>query len=791
MSTAELIDLDRADALDPAVVGRKAATLARLRGAGLPVPDGLVLSVGLCRRWQRDPAVLATIADRLPGPWAVRSSGLDEDGPTRAAAGTLATVLDVDGIDALVEAVAAVIASADPARVAVLVQPLLAPDQAGVAFTVDPLTGDRDVVRIAATTGRGDAVTDGRTPGTDLTVRPGGAVEGDLGVLAPGPARDVAALARQAELLLGGPQDVEWARCGGVVHLLQSRPVTVVPVPPAMPEGYGWEKDVAHYPEPVTPFGWSVFETAEEHAIAATFPQVGLLMARFEQQLVGGQVYTRPVLVVGPADPGPSPSDPPPAAVLGALARIHPALRRRTAAARRALADDLPHRWLTRWPSEWRPRLRRSAAALRAEDPADLADEALAAHLDRGLALQLEAADIHFKLMIPYALDLHALHRFLDGRLGWTVGQTFRLMAGHSPASTAGERTLAPVRDRIAALPGSAAALAATPEDPVGAIRTLDDDTATALEDWLETHGGDCVNYDPGRPVLAEQPRMVTHLLLGNPTPLDGAAATARTAEADARAALPAGDVDDFDRLLAAARRVYPVREENTRWTDAVPGGLLRRALVAAGDRLAARGAIADPADASYLTVEEVRMTLRGAGDTDLVAAALRRRGEEAWARANPGPTTIGAPSGPPPDLSRLPAALRAVNEPVLWMVGLEYPGALAGAEPTGEVLLRGVPASPGVVEAPVRVVRGHADLGRLQPGEVLVCGVTTPAWATMFGLAGAIVADGGGVLSHAAIAAREHGLPAVLGTGTATIDLTDGQVVRVDGTSGTVSPIG
>ena len=184
-------------------------------------------------------------------------------------------------------------------------------------------------------------------------------------------------------------------------------------------------------------------------------------------------------------------------------------------------------------------------------------------------------------------------------------------------------------------------------------------------------------------------------------------------------------------------------------------------------------------------------MTLRGAGDTDLVAAALRRRGEEAWARANPGPTTIGAPSGPPPDLSRLPAALRAVNEPVLWMVGLEYPGALAGAEPTGEVLLRGVPASPGVVEAPVRVVRGHADLGRLQPGEVLVCGVTTPAWATMFGLAGAIVADGGGVLSHAAIAAREHGLPAVLGTGTATIDLTDGQVVRVDGTSGTVSPIG
>lgn len=283
----------------------------------------------------------------------------------------------------------------------------------------------------------------------------------------------------------------------------------------------------------------------------------------------------------------------------------------------------------------------------------------------------------------------------------------------------------------------------------------------------------------------------MTHLLLGNPTLRDGAATTARTAEADARAALPTGDVPDFDRLLTAARHVYPVREENTRWTDAVPGGLLRRALVEAGSRLAAHHAIADPADASYLTMEEVTGALRGTAGGDLMAAVVRRRGEEAWARANPGPTTIGAPAGPPPDLSRLPAALREVNEPVLWMVGLEYPGTPEGTGQDEGVILRGVPGSPGVVEGPVRVVRGHADLGRLQPGEVLVCGVTTPAWATMFGLAGAIVADGGGVLSHAAIAAREHGLPAVLGTGSATIDLTDGQVVRVDGTSGTVSPIG
>ena len=102
-------------------------------------------------------------------------------------------------------------------------------------------------------------------------------------------------------------------------------------------------------------------------------------------------------------------------------------------------------------------------------------------------------------------------------------------------------------------------------------------------------------------------------------------------------------------------------------------------------------------------------------------------------------------------------------------------------------VLLAGVAASPGLVEGPVRVIRGQADLDRLREGEVLVCQVTSPAWAPLFRLAAAVVADGGGVLSHAAIASREHGIPAVLGTGSGTSDLHDGQQVRVDGARGLV----
>jgi pyruvate,water dikinase len=128
----------------------------------------------------------------------------------------------------------------------------------------------------------------------------------------------------------------------------------------------------------------------------------------------------------------------------------------------------------------------------------------------------------------------------------------------------------------------------------------------------------------------------------------------------------------------------------------------------------------------------------------------------------------------------------------------MEFPGQ-AGADTDdagdatrsdGAADLRGTPASPGSYTGPVRVVRSEADFGTVLPGEVLVCPSASPAWTFLFALVGAVVADGGGPLAHAAIVAREHGLPAVLGTGDATRRLTDGQLVTVDGTAGTVTPI-
>jgi pyruvate,water dikinase len=108
-------------------------------------------------------------------------------------------------------------------------------------------------------------------------------------------------------------------------------------------------------------------------------------------------------------------------------------------------------------------------------------------------------------------------------------------------------------------------------------------------------------------------------------------------------------------------------------------------------------------------------------------------------------------------------------------------------AEPGGETLLQGTPGSPGIAEGPVRVIRSASDFGRLRPGDVLVAPYTNPAWTPLFGRAAAVVVDGGGAGSHAAIVAREYNLPAVMGTVTGTQKLVDGEWVRVDGYRGVV----
>lgn len=212
-----------------------------------------------------------------------------------------------------------------------------------------------------------------------------------------------------------------------------------------------------------------------------------------------------------------------------------------------------------------------------------------------------------------------------------------------------------------------------------------------------------------------------------------------------------------FLRLLERARLFHQVRED-TRFYAMLGLPVLRRALLELGRRLAGVGVLSRSEDVFYLRLEEVE------------------RAVSAWP--------------PAPELAE---GLRwlVVRRKLRWLelegVPFVDPRLLGRGEPTGDVLVGGIPGSPGVAEGPVCVIRDPSEFGKLRPGDVLVAPYTNPAWTPLFGRAAAVVVESGGPASHAAIVAREYGLPAVMGARDATRRLADGRRVRVDGTRGLV----
>ena len=120
----------------------------------------------------------------------------------------------------------------------------------------------------------------------------------------------------------------------------------------------------------------------------------------------------------------------------------------------------------------------------------------------------------------------------------------------------------------------------------------------------------------------------------------------------------------------------------------------------------------------------------------------------------------------------------------------IERGGHFVASAPAGRDQIAGVPASSGTYTGTARVLLSEADFDKLEPGDVLVCPTTSPAWSVLFPNVGALVTDAAAVLSHSAIIAREFRIPAVVGTGNATDLLRDGQQVTVDGTAGSVEVV-
>ena len=223
-----------------------------------------------------------------------------------------------------------------------------------------------------------------------------------------------------------------------------------------------------------------------------------------------------------------------------------------------------------------------------------------------------------------------------------------------------------------------------------------------------------------------------------------------------------------FDGLLALAQHLGPVREEQMA-EFTLPWPAMRRALGRVAGSLVDRGMIAHPSDLYYLRRAELERGLRGMATGDLDAHIVRRRAAVSEA----------ATLAPPRFVGDVPRLLTKILDMSASQMGVEV-----GSD--GKVV--GIPVSPGVATGDARIVLDADAFDDFQNGEVLVAPTTTPAWTTLFGRASAVVTDAGNLFSHASIAAREFGIPAVVGCTGATQRIAAGQRVTVDGSKGTVS---
>ncbi len=295
------------------------------------------------------------------------------------------------------------------------------------------------------------------------------------------------------------------------------------------------------------------------------------------------------------------------------------------------------------------------------------------------------------------------------------------------------------------------------------------------LDAFLDAHGHLGGSFDDlAFPSWAEAPDMVLadvarRIAAGGPS-ADERRDTL-LAEADELAnrvrTLLAGRDDElaqFERLLADARSIGPLTEIHNYWIDRLVHACLRGFSVRVGKRLTQAGVIDAAMDVMFLGRAEVEALLRAPEDQRAVVA--ERQVEHARLAAVVPPRHVGAPSASTAQADR-------------------FDGARFEAADDGS--LRGTGASAGVVRGPARIVLGPQDFGKVQPGDVIVAPSSNPSWVPLFTVAGGLLTNTGGVVCHAAVVAREVGLPAVVGLGDATTRIPDGSIVELDGTTGIV----
>jgi phosphohistidine swiveling domain-containing protein len=748
---------------------------------------------------------------------AVRSSATAEDLPGHSFAGQYETVLGVKSLEECLDALRECWASLWTERafeyrrrngidhqqveMAVIVQQQIEPEAAGVAFSVDPVTGSRSRIVIESCPGLGEALVSGQVQPDRILLRKKNLELIRQNLVAEEPSLDLKSarrLARRVKRLeerLGSPQDIEWALRDGTLWFLQARPITALPEPKPWEERQVWTNlnlgEVA--PDVMTPMTFSAIFSVSELASA---PILRLFGADAHQHppagLVAGRLYFNINTIMAVARPLASP------ARLSAMNDVFGGEQsRRFKQGEFDLCDeDLPDLGFS-WPRyvlSW-PGLIRDLIAHRASK----ADEFMAhfktrnvalAHVDYGAASTAELTCMATQTLCENVKALELLYLWSGSVASGVFQKVCRnWLRAVDPA----------LEYRLLAAQGDMADTAAGFDLwRLAALAHEDRQTEAAL---LSDGGWDAIRpklaaLDPGRRFLAAWDRFLTSHGQHSHSELEFY--SPRWAEMpDYILGLVQGYLRAINQVnpLARQRQLAETREQLTRqcrqrlknpvkrwifnWSLRQTQKLarfrenskneaarlfagLRRIFLELGERLRQKGILTESEDIFFLEIAEVEPVVQGRADFDVKQRIAQRRAEYEWNRAQtPGPVVVGRYDPQKHVASSIDTSLR---------------------------VLKGIAVSPGVATGKARVITRPGDGQHVEPGEILVAPITNPAWTPYFLPAAGVVMDMGGVLSHGAIIAREYGIPAVVNVGPASRIIQTGQTIRVDGDRGMVT---
>lgn len=535
-----------------------------------------------------------------------------------------------------------------------------------------------------------------------------------------------------------------------------------------------WFRDDLHQPYTISPMGmttiqahhaWSYHVAAAETSLP---PSKGAHVKMFE-----GRVYLGFAEITNPEE-------------IGARAAKH---------------GELVEYCLDHWDEYYKNfigEVQRNLDTLNGVDTDKLILSHLAQHLVRAEALNRRNWEIHFSLMYPADSCYFALEKFAMDH-GVEEKDLVVMLRGFESIATRTDEELWNLANLAYNCPAKQVIEDTPSEQIISKLRQTEDcdGWVDKFQNFLTIYGKRVVaaHLDVATPTWAEDPTPVLDTIRGYFARIEQGwdfygekqkiADQRQAAIADFESKLPEDEKPVFRRLLKAGQGVYMFQEDHGFYIDQGSTAALRYAIIACGKRLYRRGLIEDIEDVNWLTFNELRevmdMLVLNTEPAVYHYMALvpgliaQRKKDAAEAEKTESPLTFGT-----------------LPEKVLDPIAVKVFGIVDEVlHPKGEKVvaerLEGFPGAPGLAEGPARVVLDYKEFQKVQAGEILVCPYTGTAWTPLFVKIGAVVTDTGGMLTHAAIAAREYGIPAVVGTWNATNSINDGDIIRVDGNSGIV----